>query len=300
MAVFYIAQKDIDYNRWDHCISKSLNSEIYGYSWFLDATAGTWDAIIEDDYRSVMPLVFSNKLFYKKIYNHTLIKQLGVFSTMPLKGDKIKIFQEAIPKEFKKVNICFNQQNTQAIREPHFNRRTGYDIDLITQYEKIARSYSMKVKKALEFSRKIRLAVMKNITIFELDLLLHERPVREPEDRIITPLLRILTKLIGLSKAEITGIYGPENRLYSIACFISSSRNVTLLYAKTLPVGVANNANYMIIDNFLSTYCGRNVTLRLEHIDSNWNDELYTSFGAIRTHRYCYCRNNLPWPIKYF
>jgi len=299
LAVFYIAQKDIDYKRCDHCITKSLNSEIYGYTWFLDAIAGTWDAIIEDDYITVMPLVYSRRFFYKRIYYHSLIKQLGIFSTQPIKADKIQVFLNKIPKDFRKVNICFNQQNTQAIREPHPHRKIGYDIDLITPYEKFARYYPEKVTKALEMGRKMRLAVMKNITIFELDLLLHESPVKISEDGIITPLLRILTKLIGLSKAEIIGIYGPENKLYAIACFISSLRNVTLLFANTLPVGVLNHANYLIVDNFLKTYSGRNVTLRMEHIDNNWNDDLYTSFGAIRSYRYCFHRNLLPWPVKF-
>lgn len=101
-----------------------------------------------------------------------------------------------------------------------------------------------------------------------------------------------------MNKAEITGVYGHENKLYAAACFIRSGHNVVMLYARTLPVGAENGSNYILLDRFLNDYSGRNVTLTMEHTDAIWNDEFYSSFGALRSYRYNYYKNRLPWPFR--
>ncbi len=300
MAIRYLVQKDIDYTRWDRCIDHSLNGEIYVFSWFLDAIAGTWDAIIEDDYEAVMPLVYTKKLNFKIVYTHPLIKHLGIFSGLPIKADKISLFLKAIPVNFKKIEICFNRQNTQTIKESFSNYRFAYELDLITPYKKKERSYSDRVKKAIDFTSKMKLSVMKHTSIFELDFLLHQSPYKISESTIINPLLRVLARLISLNKAEIFGIYGPENMLYAAACFIRSSHNVVMLYAHTIPQGDISYANYLLLDSFLQHYSGRNVTLSFEHIDKYWNDEFYTAFGALRSYQYCYYKSRLIWPFRWF
>ena len=299
MAIRYLEQKYINYTLWDRCISRSINSEIYVYSWYLDTIAGTWDAIIEDDYEFIMPLVFSGNFFSKKIYQHPLVKHVGIFSGSPVKAEKIFLFLNAIPKKFGRIEICFNRQNTQAIKEPLTICRNVYELDMIIPYERKIKSYSVPVKQALEVARKRKLSVMHHISIFELHNLLHQSPVKISEELIITPLLRILSRLISLSKAEIIGIYGPENTCYAAGCFIRSGNNVILIFGYTLPLGVETNANYLLLDSFLESYSGRNVTLSLEHIDDVWNDDFYTAFGALRSYQYCFARNRIFRPFRW-
>ena len=57
----YLKQSEIDYELWDECVAKSINSYIYGHSWYLDIVAGEWDALVEDDYKSVFPLPYRIK-----------------------------------------------------------------------------------------------------------------------------------------------------------------------------------------------------------------------------------------------
>lgn len=47
---------EIDRERWDECIRKSFNGIIYAYSWYLDIVCPSWEALIEGDYKIVMPL----------------------------------------------------------------------------------------------------------------------------------------------------------------------------------------------------------------------------------------------------
>jgi hypothetical protein len=299
VTIHYVEQKDIDYSLWDRCIHQSLNGEIYVFSWFLDAIAGTWDALVENDYKTVMPLVYTRRLIYRVIYRHPLLKHLGIFSGNPVKSDKIMVFLENIPVKFQKIDIPFNRQNTQAMKGSCSACGNVYEMDLIVPYNKKVRSYTDKIKRAIDVAHKMKLSVVKHTSLFELEFLLRKSSQKISESMIITPLLRVLSRLISINKSEILGIYGPENRLYSAACFIRSGYNVVMLFAHTLPAGVQSGANYFLLDSFLKEYSGQNVTLSLEHVDATWNDEFYSSFGAIRSYQYRYCKNNIPFPLRW-
>ena len=117
---------------------------------------------------------------------------------------------------------------------------------------------------------------------------------------IVKPLKKILSRMLSKNKAEILAVYGPENSLCSIACFVRSNTNVSLLFAHILPEARDRGAGCLLLDTFLKSYTGRNVTLSLEHIDENWDEMLYRSFNALRSYKYCLVRNNLPLPLKWF
>ena len=47
-------RKEIDLEKWNHCISNSNNSNIYFYSCYLDAVTNNWFALIFDDYKALI------------------------------------------------------------------------------------------------------------------------------------------------------------------------------------------------------------------------------------------------------
>ncbi|MBT5428083.1 MAG: hypothetical protein HOK84_17895, partial [Bacteroidetes bacterium] len=56
MQIYHLKHKDIDKSRWDTTITRSINGNIYGYSWYLDAVSPDWEALINLDYSIVLPL----------------------------------------------------------------------------------------------------------------------------------------------------------------------------------------------------------------------------------------------------
>ena len=76
----YVAQQQVDKNKWDACIERSSNGLIYGYSFYLDSMAKHWDALVLNDYEAVMPLTWNRKWGIKYLYQPPLTPQLGIFS----------------------------------------------------------------------------------------------------------------------------------------------------------------------------------------------------------------------------
>ncbi len=57
----YLDRREIDAEKWDDVIVHSPTETLYAYSWYLDASAGNWSALVMDDYRFILPLVWKRK-----------------------------------------------------------------------------------------------------------------------------------------------------------------------------------------------------------------------------------------------
>jgi hypothetical protein len=64
-----------------NAIARSFNGIVYAYSWYLDIVSPGWDALVKDDYKSVMPLTWRKKYGIKYLYQPFFTQQLGVFSS---------------------------------------------------------------------------------------------------------------------------------------------------------------------------------------------------------------------------
>ena len=55
--IYYIKNININREKWDDCVSNSVNSRVYGLSWYLDIVCKNWDGIVIDDYEIVFPVI---------------------------------------------------------------------------------------------------------------------------------------------------------------------------------------------------------------------------------------------------
>jgi len=299
VSIRYVEQADIDPVKWDRTVDVSLNASLYGKSWFLDSVADTWDALIENDYLAVMPLVFRKGFVFTEIYPPLLTKYLGIFSSLPVNHDKINRFIQHIPKKFKKINICLNRLNTQSLQLGRVSGQPCFELDLISSYDLKQKKYTSIALDNIAIAWENKLSVMKHLSLTELEYFL--RVNAKAGNRILTfsSLRQILSRLNKKGKAIIVGVYGPENTLCSVAVFVNETNSIILLYACTNSQCCALKANYLIIDSFLRDYSGNNITMGFDYTDTSWNENLYHDFGAVKGYCYTVKINRLPTLIKW-
>jgi hypothetical protein len=66
--IIYLERHEIDISKWDRCIVNAPNGLIYARSFYLDAMAENWSALVSDDYQYVMPLTWNKKFGIKYLY----------------------------------------------------------------------------------------------------------------------------------------------------------------------------------------------------------------------------------------
>ncbi|MEA3446653.1 MAG: hypothetical protein U9R19_18205, partial [Bacteroidota bacterium] len=97
MAIRFLIHKQIDKRKWNQCIKSSVNGIVYAYSWYLDIVSENWEALVEDDYKSVMPLTINEKYGISYLRQPIFTQQLGVFSSQRLDSNLVKTFIKSIP-----------------------------------------------------------------------------------------------------------------------------------------------------------------------------------------------------------
>ncbi|MFH1005014.1 MAG: hypothetical protein V1781_05925 [Bacteroidota bacterium] len=107
----YISHSHINKKTWDECIEHSQNSLIYAYSWYLDIVCPNWEALVEGDYESVMPLTWEKKYGIRYLFQPYFTQQLGIFSKNKLEKKTIEKFLLSIPTYYKFIEINLNTQN---------------------------------------------------------------------------------------------------------------------------------------------------------------------------------------------
>ena len=69
-----VHRKDIDTERWNDIISQSAGETLYAYAWYLDSAADNWSALIMEDYRFIMPLIWRKKFGIKYAYHPNFLE----------------------------------------------------------------------------------------------------------------------------------------------------------------------------------------------------------------------------------
>src|SRR5258708_22965055 len=106
----YLPHNEIDKAKWDKCMDEADNGLIYGYSFYLDQMAKHWDALVANDYETIMPLTWNKKSGIHYLYQPAFTAYLGVFGKNlmeTLTGN----FIQAIPKKLKLIEISLNHGN---------------------------------------------------------------------------------------------------------------------------------------------------------------------------------------------
>ncbi|MCO6497124.1 MAG: GNAT family N-acetyltransferase [Chitinophagaceae bacterium] len=111
MQVEYISHRNIDKKKWDACIRNAPNCLIYAYSYFLDIMSPDWDALVLNDYQTVMPLTHKNKYRVRYLSQPPFAQQCGIFGKMASDTSVIETFLDAVRSHFRFAEIHLNYNN---------------------------------------------------------------------------------------------------------------------------------------------------------------------------------------------
>ncbi len=279
----YLKRKNIDNDKWNNCISRSLNGNLYGYSWFLDIVAGEWDALVEEDYERVFPLVHRKKFGISYIYQPFFTQQLGLYFTTKLDPEVLSTFIRSIPSKFKRVAINLNTLNKAGGKSFKLVPQINHELDLANSYEKIRKGYSENLVRNLKKHEKAGLSILKNIKpedIIELFRKNRGREFRHLKETDYLRLKRIAYACMHKGMADIQGVYDLNNRLCAGAFFIRSNDKAIFLFSGLSDEGRKTGAMPFLIDSYIRGLSGQHLTFDFDGSNDPDLARFYKSFGS--------------------
>jgi hypothetical protein len=296
----YLQHKEIDKAKWDACISRASNGLIYAYSFYLDAMAKHWDALVLKDYEAVMPLIWNKKYGFYYLYQPAFTASLGVFGknlTEMLIGE----FIQAIPSKFKLTEISLNSGNIFSIPTGFSILRSNYILHLNKSYEELYKAYRDNHKRNINKAFQLGCSVSREVPVDEIIHLNKEQLQHidgtKPEDYPNFKKLYEFLKTRGQAKTY--AIIDPKKTALASAVFFFSHNRAYYIMVGNHPDGKSIGASHALIDAFIKDHAGQDLILDFEGSDIRNLAFFYSGFGATEEIYPALKINQLPFYVKW-
>jgi hypothetical protein len=284
MQVRFVPYKDIDKKKWDECIATSENRLIYAQSFYLDAMAGVWDALIADDYKAVMPLPYRKKFAIKYLYEPPFIQQLGVFFKGEISPETYLLFEEQLLEKYKFGEITLNYKNADAAWKSAVKRRSNFILDLNKSYEELCNNYLPAFTKSLRRIKKfqLRYSVSNNFSA-AIDHYKKNYGKLLPDfgKPAYEGLKKICSHLHSEGQLFVREVYSDNNKLLAGVVLMNDANRLYNIISFITEKGKKLEANYCMYDQIIQEFSGKKYLLDLEGSDVKGVSDFYKKMNPV-------------------
>lgn len=278
MSPQLLLHHQINKEKWDNCIRYSTHPLITAQSWYLDIASPEWVALIEDDYKIVMPLPLVKKSPFTLFLQPLFIQQLGIFSTTPLTQKQADFFYNKAKKHLLILNL--NSQSALP-RSLHIKPTLNYILPLSESYQNIRKKFTenckRNIKKAAGFNNHSSQIITPH-TFVEFSK--KHAPFFLRKKNWTT-----LEKIIREAELRKCGFsFGVENnlkQLIAVAFFLKDKKRITFIFGVSSVEGLEKKSMFLILNHIIESNCGTQLTLDFEGSSIKNIARFYRGFGSI-------------------
>ena len=297
MKIQFLKREDIDKTKWNSCVHFAHNGNIFGYMWYLDNVAKEWDALVEGDYESVFPLIGRTKyLGVKELYQPLLMRECGLYSSHQVTPQRSNAFLEAIPAEYKVLDIHLNeQQQLETANYPKWKltQQKNHQLYLLKSYDDIALKYTPATVQKLEQGWMDNLIPSNAIKPEQIvDFWKKYTKNRQELDRSYHAYLRIMYNLLHRGWGNGAAILDSKQNILGVNFFVYSHSKVMRLLSAYSPEGIKKGADLLQYDLLIRNHAGKPFIL-----DFNTSEDFPLAYGAEATFYQKIQRDNRKWKI---
>jgi hypothetical protein len=297
----YIRNSDIDYDKWDACISRAFNGNVYAWSWYLDIVCEGWDAYVAGDYEQVMPLTAGKKYGVSYLYQPPFTQQLGLYSNVPGSNIAADDFLDLLTSTFRFAEINLNRHNKINHAAFKVQMRRNYELDLIQTYEELRSSYASNTLRNIKKAEQEGICIVENVDPQSIIAMFRNEKGAELK-RMGDKQYRMLDKLMYRSTyknmAMILGAFDLNNQLCAGAFLLKSHHRIVFLFSANNSIARKTGAMHLLIDWIIQKYAGQALTLDFEGSQIPGLARFYAGFGSTETFYPSLYYNRLPWPQR--
>ncbi len=273
----YVKRNQLDDDKYNACISASLQSRIYAYTWYLDIVADSWSVLVLNDYQAVMPLPRCRRFMIQYISQPFFTQQLGVFSKENIPTESIEQFISNIPKFFLKIALQFNSGN--HFFNDKIEIKNNFILDLNENYNVLYKRFSKGRKHAIQQGMKKEL-IIEEVAFKEVLILSKEnysfKEVSEKEYQKLRKLVEVAKKR---NQAIIMGVK-KENKLIGGAVFLLDTKRVVYLFSAISQKGKELQVGSFLLNAIIHEHSNSKKMLDFEGSMTPSIASFFKSFGA--------------------
>jgi hypothetical protein len=302
LNIQYLTYQEIDFAKWDFCVSHSSNKLIYVESNYLNQIATNWDAIVLNDYDAVMPLIWRKKMGIRYLYQPAFLQQAGIYSPFSLTEEITEAFISLASTHFKFAEISINYANTPSAGNNFYQKKinSNFLIHLNKKYEEIITSKYIKdrITRASRFD--LQYAISTDVTkcIKTYKKLYGER-LSSLSKNDYKNFEQLCIDLQKENRIIIREVYNKEGKeLLATALFLKDENRIYNLASSIFPNGRTCLANYFLFNSLIKEFSNQPLIIDLEGSDLPGVDFFYKKLASENQPYYSIKWNNLPKIIQ--
>ena len=281
--IHFFKRKEIDDAKWNELIGRSLHSLPYALTWYLDAVAENWGALIVNDYEVVMPLVWLTKLGVKCLYQPYYCQQLGLFSEGPLTKTIYLDFIKTASEQFAYININLNPDAVLIFPGHGLLPKTNLLLELNRDHSDLQKNYSGNQKRNITRAQKHGLLFSENMELSSFQKFYLENINREKEnfktkhEKIFRQLSH---QLITRGCARIFSSVDDQGQPLAAAMLIFHQHRIIGIINTSSATGKKSGASHFLFDQVIKTFSNSAYTLDFEGSSIPTIARFYEGFGS--------------------
>lgn len=301
MEISYLKHNEINKTKWDECICHSKNRLVYALSWYLDIVNPGWDAIIVDDYETVLPITHAKKFGIRYLYQPYFTQQLGVFS---IHEPSRKLYEELltnIPERYRYIDIVLNKQNQVELNGFRTIKNVNIELKIDQPYNQISKKYASNTKRNIKKAESFGLSVTAELNSSDLIHLFRAnmgKDLKNIKPQHYQILQQIMNQSQEKQQAKIYGVNSQKGELIAGAFFLQSFNNYIFLFSATNQESKQKRAMFLIIDQFIKEHANNAGTLDFEGSNNKNLARFYKGFGSDEFYYLNIKQNSLPAVLK--
>ncbi|MBC6996113.1 hypothetical protein QWY85_04795 [Neolewinella lacunae] len=270
MELRFVPQEEIDRQLYDSCVHFATNGSIYGYHWFLNATAKDWDVLVEgDEWVSVMPLPRSKNWWGRqRLEQPGLIPELAVYSVRPLSPTRIQAFWDAIPAEFRGGELTVEPASVPAAPGRFkVHRAAGEALFLDQPYETLVAGFGPDYFNRLQLAEAAGLRPASSFKPERLaDLWLETQGRSATNEWQYHAMQRIMYQVLHRSWGGTQAVQDATGELLAMVFIAYSHGRIFPLFRVESVQGRSVGAMTYLWDQLLRTHAGKNLKIKREDL----------------------------------
>lgn len=271
----YLTHNQIDTQRWDECIAQSPDGNIYCWSWYLDVVHPDWEALVEDDYATVMPLAGNKKCGINYLFQPFFTQKFGVFGKNEVSEAKIEEFLNAIPEKFKFAD--FRLKGVKGVTHRNI------ELSLNREYSVLAENYHSNTKRNLAKAKKEGLKVIEDVepsAIIKLFRQNRGKDIKHWGDKEYERLLELVETAKKHDACMVLGAQNIDNQIVAGAFFMMSHNKTVFLFSGSDESNKENHGLTFLLDYVIEKNSGTNTIIDFEGSDNDGLARFYKGFGG--------------------
>jgi hypothetical protein len=279
----FLTRKEIDGPKWDEVINNSFNSLPYALSWYLDAIAENWGALVLGNFEAVMPVVWLRKMGIKCLYQPYYCQQLGVFSHQPLKAEAHRDFLNEAAHHFSYIHINLNPASAIIAGEFSLLRKKNLLLSLDKDYLLTQKKYTENHRRNIAKANKTGLSFSEQTDLksFQKFYLENIHRIKENFKAQHEKTFKKLTQLLVANK--LGTIFTARNEaggLVAGVLIIAHKNRLISIINTSSADGKKSGASHFLFDQIIKKFSNSEFTLDFEGSSVLTIARFYEGFGA--------------------